>query len=80
MGRLDDLVVARKQAEAAYKAALAEEHDWIRQILTSSPYGTPYGMKKHLAEKTGYSSAHLDRIKQGKTSGSASARDDNPAL
>lgn len=63
--RIAALKAKTEKAKAAYSAALAEEHDAIRELLASGPRGT----QKALVERGLYSRPHLDRIRRGKTSG-----------
>lgn len=65
MNELDKLQAKRIRAKDAYDAALAEEHEAIRKILKAGKHGT----QAALAQRTGYSRQHLDRIRRGKTSG-----------
>lgn len=65
MSKLDRLREKREKAEKDYRAALHNEHEWIRKILNLGPHG----IQAKLVERSGYSRQHLDRIRRGKTSG-----------
>lgn len=62
---LANLIATTDQAEAAYKATLATQHDKIRHILATHPHG----IQAELVRRFGISRQHLDRIRRGKTSG-----------
>lgn len=63
--RIAELKAKTEKAKKGYDAALAEEHQVIRDFLKNGPRGA----QKALVDNGIYSRPHLDRIRRGKTSG-----------
>jgi hypothetical protein len=81
MTTLDTLTGDLQRKETAADAARKAQHDRIRAILKAATYtdadGRPrveYGVLSAVAARTGYTPQHLDRIKNGQTTGNKPAR------
>lgn len=61
MDELHEALTRRDRASDELSAAIGHLHEVLREIMRA-PGGSRHGLKKSLAERTGYTRTHLRRI------------------